>query len=146
MDASATTQKETDAADLRTIAGLAAFGAERHGDVAALRFKRAEEWVDRSYRQLAADARALALGLIDIGVEPGDRVCVLANTRPEWTGIELAIAMAGAVVVPIYPTNSPEECEWVAGTSGAVALVGENASQLAKIRAVREGLPNLRTL
>jgi long-chain acyl-CoA synthetase len=146
MDASATTQKETDAADLRTIAGLAAFGAERHGDVAALRFKRAEEWVDRSYRQLAADARALALGLIDIGVEPGDRVCVLANTRPEWTGIELAIAMAGAVVVPIYPTNSPEECEWVAGNSGAVALVGENASQLAKIRAVRGGLPNLRTL
>jgi long-chain acyl-CoA synthetase len=54
--------------------------------------------------------------------------------------------MAGAVVVPIYPTNSPEECEWVAGNSGAVVVVGENAAQLEKIRQVRERLPDLRTL
>jgi long-chain acyl-CoA synthetase len=146
MDASATTSHEKDAADLRTIAGLAAFGAERHGDRAALRSKDGEDWVDRSYRELAGDARELALGLIDIGVGPGERVCVLANTRADWTTTELAIAMAGAVVVPIYPTNSPEECEWVAGNSGAVAVVGENADQLAKLRAVRDKLPELRTL
>jgi long-chain acyl-CoA synthetase len=146
MDASATTSHKQDAADLRTLAGLAVFGADRHGGRAALRFKQGEDWVDRSYRDLAADARALALGLLDIGVGPGDRVCILANTRAEWTALELAVAMAGAVVVPIYPTNSPEECEWVAGNSGAVAVIGENADQLAKVRAVREALPDLRTL
>ena len=111
-----------------------------------MRFKRDDAWVDRSYHELGAEARALALALTDIGVEAGDRVCILANTRAEWTAIELAVAMAGAVVVPIYPTNSPEECEWVAGNSGAVAVVGENAAQLAKVRAVRERLPNLETL
>jgi long-chain acyl-CoA synthetase len=147
MDASATTSHGHDAAaDLRTIAGLADFAADRHGDRAALRFKQGDAWSDRSYRELAADARALALGLIDIGVAAGDRVCVLANTRAEWTTLELAIAMAGAVVVPIYPTNSPEECEWVAGNSGAVAVIGENAAQLAKVHAVRERLPDLETL
>jgi long-chain acyl-CoA synthetase len=147
MDASATTSHGHDAtADLRTIAGLADFAAERHGDRAALRFKQDDAWADRSYRELAADARALALGLIDIGVRPTERVCVLANTRPEWTTLELAIAMAGAVVVPIYPTNSPEECEWVAGNSGAVAVVGENAAQLDKMRAVRARLPDLQTV
>jgi long-chain acyl-CoA synthetase len=146
MDASATTSEKQDAADLRTIAGLATFGAERHGERAALRCKQGEDWVDRSYRELAADARALALGFLAIGVAPGSRVCILANTRPEWTALELAVAMAGAVVVPIYPTNSPEECEWVIGNSGAVAVVGENAEQLAKVRAVREQLPDLRTL
>jgi long-chain acyl-CoA synthetase len=146
MDASATTSEKQDAADLRTIAGLATFGAERHGERAALRFKQGEDWVDSSYRDLAADARALALGFVGIGVAPGNRVCILANTRAEWTALELAVAMAGAVVVPIYPTNSPEECEWVVGNSGAVAVVGENADQLAKVRAVRERLPDLRTL
>jgi long-chain acyl-CoA synthetase len=130
----------------RTIAELAEYGAERHGERAALRFKRGDDWVDRSYRDLAGDVRELALGLIDIGVGAGDRVCILANTRPEWTALELAVATAGAVVVPIYPTNSTEECEWVAGNSGAVAVVGENASQLAKIRGVRERLPELSTL
>ena len=50
------------------------------------------------------------------------------------------------VVVPIYPTNSPEECEWVAGNSEAVAVVCEDAEQVAKIVAVRERLPDLRHL
>ena len=57
-----------------------------------------------------------------------------------------ALWSAGAVVVPIYPTNSPEECEWVAGNSGAVAVLAEDAAQLAKIDAVREALPALRMI
>jgi long-chain acyl-CoA synthetase len=130
----------------RTIAELGAFGADRHGDRAALRFKRGKEWADRSYRELAEDVRVLAGGLIGLGVQPGERVCILANTRAEWTALELAVATAGAVVVPIYPSNSPEECEWVAGNSGAVAVVGENAAQLAKVREVRDQLPDLETL
>src|SRR4051794_18387181 len=51
--------------------------------------------------------------------------------------------MTGAVVVPIYPTNSPEECEWVIGNSDAVAIICEDASQLTKVAAVRERLPAL---
>jgi long-chain acyl-CoA synthetase len=133
-------------AEPRTIAELGAFGAARHGDRAALRFKRGDRWVDRSYRELADDVRLLASSLIDLGVESGDRVCILANTRPEWTLLELAVATAGGVTVPIYPTNSPEECQWVVGNSGAVAVVGENAAQLGKIRQVRERLPELRSL
>jgi long-chain acyl-CoA synthetase len=130
----------------RTIAGLAAYGGECYGERPALRFKRGEAWTDLSYAELAEDVRRLAAGLVALEVKPGDRVCILANTRAEWTTLELAVAMAGAVVVPIYPTNSPEECEWVAGNSGAVVVVGENAAQLEKIRQVRERLPDLRTL
>jgi long-chain acyl-CoA synthetase len=142
-----TTRQATEAvASPRTIAELAAFGADRHGDRAAMRSKRGEEWVDRSYRELAEEVRVLAGGLIQLGVRPGDRVCILANTRAEWTALELAVATAAAVVVPIYPSNSPEECEWVAGNSGAVAVVGENAAQLAKVREVRDRLPDLETL
>ena len=114
--------------DLRTMAELADYGARKFGDRPAQRFKRGDEWAERSYAELAEEARAVALGLVALGVAPGDRVCILANTRPEWT-----IAAAGgsgwpaATVVPIYQTNSPEECEWVAGNSGAVAVFCEDA-------------------
>ena len=61
----------------------------------------------------------LAVGLIDLGVQAGDRVSVLADTRFEWTVVDLAISACGAVVVPIYASNSPKECAWVLGDSGA---------------------------
>jgi len=132
--------------DLHTMGALASFGARKFGDRPAQRFKRGGEWEERSYGQLAERARELALGLVDLGIAPGDRVCILANTRPEWTDAELAIWMAAGVVVPIYQTNSPEECEWVAGNSGAVAVFCEDETQLEKIRAVRERLPELEHL
>jgi long-chain acyl-CoA synthetase len=85
----------------------------------------------------------IALGLVDLGVEVGDRVCVLAETRLEWTLASLGISAAGAVVVPVYPTNSPAECKWVAGNSGARVIVCENEGQLQKIEQVRDELPEL---
>ena len=70
--------------------------------------------------------RRSALGLIDLGIEPGERVCILANTRPEWSYADMAATSAGAVVVPIYQTNSPEECLWVISDSDACAIVCED--------------------
>ncbi len=132
--------------DLQTMAELATLGAQKFGDRPAQRFKVGDEWKERSYAELADEARAVALGLVALGIGPGERVCILANTRPEWTVIELAIWMVGATVVPIYQTNAPEECEWVAGNSGAVAVFCEDEAQLDKIRAVRDKLPDLKHL
>jgi long-chain acyl-CoA synthetase len=88
--------------------------------------------------------REIALGLIDLGIEAGERVSILCGTRAEWSYSDFAITSTGAVAVPIYPTNSPEECEWVVGNSGACAVICEDADQVAKIVAVRERLPDLR--
>jgi long-chain acyl-CoA synthetase len=130
----------------RTIADLLPRAAEKFSDRVAVRRKSGEEWEDITYAQVGEIVREIGLGLIDIGIEPGERVCILCNTRPEWTYADFAITSAGAVVVPIYPTNSPEECEWVAGNSEAVAAVCEDAAQAAKIFAVRDRLPSLRTV
>ena len=127
----------------RTVAELALRSGERYGSRPAVRFKRDGEWLERSYAEFATIVEELALGLLEVGIEPGERVCILANTRPEWSFISFAISAAGGVVVPIYPSNSPEECEWVAGNSGARAVVVEDARQLAKIDQVRERLPEL---
>jgi long-chain acyl-CoA synthetase len=130
----------------KTIADLISRAAEQYGDRVAARHKVDGAWQDVTYARVGEIVREIGLGLIELGIEPGERVCILATTRVEWTYCDFAISAAGAVVVPIYPTNSPEECEWVAGNSEAVAIVCENAEQLRKILAVRDRLPALRTL
>jgi long-chain acyl-CoA synthetase len=128
----------------QTLAGLPFLGAERFGERPAQRLKRDGVWLDLTYAELRDIAREVGLGLVALGVCPGDRMCILSETRPEWVQAELGIAAAGAVVVPIYPSSSPEECEWVIGNSGAVAVICENAAQLAKIEQIRHRLPELR--
>src|SRR3954471_22658970 len=128
----------------KTIADLLPKAAALYGDKTAQKRKVGGEWRDVSFAEVATAASEIARGLIDLGIQPGDRVCLLANTRVEWTWVDFAITMTGAVVVPIYPTNSPEECEWVIGNSDAVAVVCEDAGQLEKVFQVRERLTELR--
>jgi long-chain acyl-CoA synthetase len=130
----------------KTIADLMVRAAEQFPDRVAVRHKVDGDWRDVTFAQVGAIVREIGLGLIDLGIAPGERVSLLCNTRPEWTYCDFAITSTGAVVVPIYPTNSPEECEWVAGNSESVAVVCEDAAQMAKILAVRERLPALRTI
>src|SRR3954454_13454239 len=122
----------------KTIADLIGRAAEQYGERVAARHKVDGGWHDVTYAQVGEAVREVGLGLIDLGIEPGDRVCILAKTRLEWTLCDFAISSAGGVVVPIYPTNSPEECEWVAGNSESVAIVCENAEQVAKIVRFRD--------
>jgi long-chain acyl-CoA synthetase len=129
-----------------TIADLMALAARKHVDRVAVRQKRDGAWQSLTYAEVGQIVREIALGLIDLGIQPGERVSILCNTRAEWTYADFAISSAGAVVVPIYPTNSPEECEWVAGNSEAVAVICEDAGQVTKIAAVRDRLPSLRHL
>jgi long-chain acyl-CoA synthetase len=130
----------------KTIADLMARAAEQFADRIALRHKVDGAWRDVTFAEVGEIVREIGLGLIDLGIAPGERVSLLCNTRPEWTYCDYAITSTGAVVVPIYPTNSPQECEWVAGNSESVAIVCEDASQVAKIVAVRDNLPALRTI
>jgi long-chain acyl-CoA synthetase len=130
----------------QTMADLIPHAAVAHAEHAAVRYKHDGTWHDVSYTQLADIVQEIGLGLIDLGIEAGERVCILANTRPEWSYVDMAASSAGAIVVPIYQTNSPEECLWVISDSGACAIVCEDEEQLAKVAAIREQLPSLRTI
>ncbi len=146
MEATATVSSTESSAGTGTIADLISRSAAEHAEKTAVRFKRDGAWHDVNYAELARIVQEVGLGLIDLGIEPGERVCILANTRPEWTYADLGASSAGAVVVPIYQTNSPEECLWVISDSGASAIVCEDDEQLAKIVAIRDQLPGLRTV
>ena len=126
-----------------TIADLMGLAAERWPDRVMARAKRGGEWQDTTYGEAGEIVSEIARGLIDLGIAAGDRVALLATTRPEWTLADFGITSTGAVVVPIYPTNSPKECEWVVSNSEAKAVICEDASQVAKIVEVRSQLPAL---
>jgi long-chain acyl-CoA synthetase len=130
----------------QTIADLISRSAAERPEHAAVRHKQDGTWQDLTYRQVADIVEEVGLGLIDLGIEAGERVCILANTRPEWSYADMAITSVGAVVVPIYQTNSPKECLWVISDSGASAIVCEDDAQLAKLAEIRDQLPNLRTV
>jgi long-chain acyl-CoA synthetase len=128
----------------KTIADLLPLAVQRYGDAAAVRFKSGEEWSDVSYRELGTAVREVALGLTDLGVGPGDKVSILANTRPEWTYACFGILTAGGTLVTIYQTNSPEESQYVLAHSDSRAVFVEDGEQLAKIRQVEGDCPELR--
>jgi long-chain acyl-CoA synthetase len=130
----------------RTIADLIPRSVAEHAERVAVRYKRDATWHDVTYTQLAEIVREVGLGIIDLGIQAGERISILANTRPEWSYADLGATSAGTIVVPIYQTNSPEECHWVLSDSEACAVVCENEEQLAKIAAIRDRLPNLRTV
>jgi long-chain acyl-CoA synthetase len=129
-----------------TIADLLPTAAATYGDRVALRHQVDGDWHDVSFREAGEIVTELGRGLIDLGVQPGDRVAVVAITRPEWSYVDFAAMAAGAVVVPVYPTSSAEDCAWVLGDSETVVAVCADEEQLAKVLAVRDRLPALRTL
>jgi long-chain acyl-CoA synthetase len=127
----------------RTMADLISLAGRKHADRPALKHKVGDEWVDVSYKELADKVKNVALGLIELGIKPGDKVSILSNTRPEWTYACFGILGAGATCVSIYQTNSPEECHYVLHHSESRAVFVEDAEQLAKVRHVEAELPEL---
>lgn len=109
----------------------------------AMRFGLDGQSISLSYGELGVLSREIARGLIALGVGAGDRVAILCSTRAEWTFADCGALCAGAVVVPVYHTNSAEECAYVLGHSETRAIFCEDAAQAQKIDQARERLPRL---
>jgi long-chain acyl-CoA synthetase len=127
-----------------TIADLLPLAVRQHGSKRAVMYKdESGRWVSKTYEEIGEIIRDLSLGLIDLGIGRGDKVSILSNTRAEWTYFDFAALTAGATVVPIYQTNSPDECRYVLENSDAKVVIVEDAEQLDKVRAVRDRCPKL---
>ena len=109
-----------------------------------LRARRAGAWRDLSYEEVAEQVEAVSIGLIELGVAPGDRVAILSENRPEWAIGDFACLCARAADVPIYPTLPPRQIAYILRDAGAVAVLVGDATQLAKVRDIRAELPDLR--
>ena len=105
-----------------------------------------EGWRDVSASDFLAQVVALAKGLVAAGIEPGDKIGFVARTTYEWTLVDMAIFFAGAVMVPIYETNSASQIAWNLSDSGAVACIVESADHAARVEEVRGDLPLVRSV
>ena len=126
-----------------TTLGRLVLSAQERGEDVALRYPTPTGEETISYAELGQSSRELAQALIALGIERGDVVAILCSTRAEWTLCELGAQCAGAIVAPIYHTNSPEECRHVLADSGARLVFCEDAEQVAKIAAIEGDLPRL---
>jgi long-chain acyl-CoA synthetase len=126
-----------------TIVDLYRQGVARHRDARFALVHRDGAWQPVTFADLDRQVRAIAAGLIGLGVRRGDRVAVLCGTRLEWTACDFAVLMAGATTIPVYPSNSAAECLHVLRDAGCRVVIVENEEQLAKVHAVQAALPGL---
>lgn len=111
------------------------------GDRTAFKYKEGGAWRSQTWAEVDATAREIAAGLAAAGVVSGDRVCILSQSRLEWMLSDVGILLCGGVTVPIYASNTPEQCAFIMGDAGARVVIVEDAAQLEKIVAIRGQLP-----
>src|SRR5215207_3862184 len=110
----------------------------------AARAKRNGRWMELSYHELTERVRDVSLGLLELGLAPGDRVAILSENRPEWAIADYACLTARCTDVPIYPTLPAKQVEHNLRDSGAVAVFASTRHQLEKLSSIRQRLPELR--
>jgi long-chain acyl-CoA synthetase len=129
-----------------TIPKLFMRGVDRFDRPNAMLFKEAGEWKPISHREVEARAARVAAALEMHGIEPGDRVALLSENRPEWAITDYAVTGMSAVDVPIYPTLPANQVQYILADCGARAIAVSSRQQLAKILEIRAQLPELRLI
>jgi len=110
---------------------------------AALRYKKGAQWQEYTWKDYYDQVEKVAGGLAKLGIEPLDRVCLLSTNCPEWVFISLAVQSLGAYLVPIYPSNTPDQVKYVVEHSEARLLLVQDREQLSKTDGWRHNLDNL---
>jgi len=116
---------------------------EKSGDRPAQSFKQGTAWKTLTWREVGDIVREVALGLIAVGRQKGERIALLSASRAEWVQADFAIFSAGCVTVPVYPSYPPDLIAYVVNDSEAKTLVVEDPTQLAKALEARDRMPGL---
>lgn len=116
---------------------------DRQPDRPALRTRTGDDWEAISWGDYGHQVTEVALGLLELGIEVGDRVAILASNQAAWHVIDMAILSVGASTVPVYSTSSSSQVAHVLADSGARLCFVDTSAQLAKVLLHREELPRL---
>lgn len=117
--------------------------ADRHRDRPALRYKRNDQYQSLTYADYYQRVMMAARGLRKLGTSPGERVAILSENRPGWVIADLGILSTGAVTVPVYPTNTPEQVAYVLNHAGCRLVFVSSLQQYRKLFEIRQQVPRL---
>jgi long-chain acyl-CoA synthetase len=120
--------------------------AQHRPNAVALRQKQFGIWQPISWAEYAQQSRCFGLGLLKLGLQPGQSVAVLGENCKEWVFAELGVALVGGITAGVYPTSPAAEVEYLLALSQAPIIVCEDQEQLDKVLSVRERLPHLRAI
>ncbi len=132
--------------DVNTIPHLFWSRVQEWSDRTAMREKDFGIWKDITWREYGEKAKYVGLGLVNLGLEKGDRVAIISENNPEWLYVDMGTMGVGGVTVGIYPTDSPQQVEYVVGHCGAKFFFAEDEEQLDKILEIRKNLPQLQKI
>ena len=128
-----------------SIVGLFGETVGKRGNRPAARFKDDKGgWHTRTWTEMSEDRKVVASGLIALGLEPHERVNILANTSYRWMLCDLGIQSCAGEPVAIYQSNLPHEVQYIIEDCDSVIVFAEDASQVAKLTEVREKIPKIR--
>jgi long-chain acyl-CoA synthetase len=109
----------------------------------ALKYRKLGRYVTLSYAEFYGRALMVARGLKKLNVKPGDRIAILSENRAGWVIADMGILCAGGVTVPVYPTNTPEQIEYMLNHSGARIVFVSGKFQYGKLLKIREAIPEV---
>jgi len=130
----------------QTVCTLFQEAVTKYPDLEALKWKEGGEWKALTWREYGERVRNLAAGFVELGLQPGEFVGILASNRPEHYLVDLAVLHAGGVPVTVYSTLAPPQIEYILNHCEAAMFVAENPEVFAKIAAIRGQLPKLRKI
>ncbi len=104
------------------------------------------KWVEVTWGEMKKKVDSVATFLIKEGINKGEKIAVLSDTRPEWTIVDLAILSSGATTVGLYPTLSPSQIEFLLNHSDSVMLFVENKEKLEKIIEIKDKISKIRKI
>ncbi|MEO1494398.1 MAG: AMP-binding protein [Pseudomonadota bacterium] len=127
-----------------TFAKLLAANAGRIPNRAASREKMYGIWRTWTWAEVAEETRALALGMMELGLAPGERMAIIGTNRPPLYWSMVAAQMVGAVPVPVYQDSVAEEMVFVLEHAEVTFVIAENQEQVDKVLSIKDRLPKLR--
>src|SRR6185295_1410110 len=127
----------------KSIAQLLATRVQETPDREAYRYPVGEQWRSMTWRQTGERVKALAAGLLSLGLHREERVGILCNTRVEWLLCDLGILSAGGATTTVYPSSTAEECAFILADSDTKYIFAEDAKQVEKLRSHKGELPKL---
>ena len=133
-------------AGFETVARLVRARAATSPDRVAFRDKDLGIWQETTWAQLWEQIRLAGHALLALGVEPGDRVSIHSEDRPEWIILDFATVAVRGISVGLYPTNPAAEVQYLLSDSGAKVHLAEDQEQADKVMEVIESLPALETI
>ena len=137
---------ETSAAGRDTVPRLLAHNAKHYADKPAYREKEFGIWQSWSWAEAASEVNKLALGLLDLGLAPGDHVALLGRNRPYFYWAMMAAQTNGAVPVPVYQDSVADEIAYVLAHCSARFIFAEDQEQVDKILDIQDRLPELKAI